>query len=111
MSLLSPQLEAFMAVVKHKTVHAAASQINLTQTAVTQRIKTLESMLHATLFLRSRRGMQITPEGEALLRYCQAAKELEGEALARIQGDDLALEVSLSISAPTSIMRSRILKI
>ncbi|PJB09950.1 MAG: LysR family transcriptional regulator, partial [Gammaproteobacteria bacterium CG_4_9_14_3_um_filter_38_9] len=85
MSLLSPNLIAFMAIVKHKTVHGAADAIHLTQTAVTQRIRSLEKQLKTTLFVRTRRGMVLTQEGEALWRYCMAAKSLEGEALARIQ--------------------------
>jgi LysR family transcriptional regulator (chromosome initiation inhibitor) len=109
MSLLSPQLEAFIAIVKHKTVHAAAETIFLTQTAVTQRIRTLENQLGTTLFIRTRRGMLLTPEGEALLRYCQAAKELEGEALANIQGAGTKSDVTLCITAATSIMHARII--
>ncbi len=109
MSLLSPQLVAFLAVVRQKTVHGAASQLHLTQTAVTQRIRTLESNLGTTLFIRTRRGMQLTQEGEALLRYCQAASELEGETLAKIQGYGTETEIEIAISAPSSMMRSRII--
>lgn len=109
MNLLSPQLVAFMAVVKCKTVHAAAESLFITQTAVTQRIKGLEANLKTTLFLRSRRGMELTVEGEALLRYCQAAVDLEGQALAQIQGSGIATEVTLRLCGPTSIMRSRII--
>src|SRR4051794_18551948 len=85
MSLLSPQLQAFSAIVRHGTVHAAAKELGITQTGVTQRIRSLESSLSTTLFVRSRKGMVPTPEGMALLRYCQAARDLEGEALAKIQ--------------------------
>ena len=109
MSLLSPQLLAFIAIVKRKTVHAAADDIHLTQTAVTQRIRALEAQLKTTLFIRTRRGMQLTSEGEALYRYCQAAKSLEGEALAAIQSSGIEAEISLSVSAGTSIMQSRII--
>jgi len=108
MSLLGPQLEAFMAIVKHKTVHAAAEAIALTQTAVTQRIRALERLLRTTLFVRTRRGMLLTTEGEALWRYCQSAKALEGQALATIQGAAKEAEVTLTISAPTSLMSSRV---
>jgi LysR family transcriptional regulator (chromosome initiation inhibitor) len=109
MSLLSPQLVAFMMVVKNKTVHAAAEVLHITQTAVTQRIKALEARLKTTLFIRSRRGMELTSEGEALLRYCQAANALEGEALAQIQGLGVETEVTVTLCGPTSIMRSRII--
>lgn len=109
MSLLSPQLEAFVAIAKHKTVHGAADILHLTQTAVTQRIHTLEARLGSTLFIRTRRGMMLTPEGEALLRYCQAARELEGEALAKIKGAGIETLIQICITGPTSIMHSRII--
>lgn len=109
MSLLSPQLQAFVAISKHKTVHGAASSIHLTQTAVTQRIRALEARLKTSLFVRTRRGMLLTSEGEALLRYCHAVHEIEGEALAQIKGAGIESEIQLGISGPTSIMHSRIM--
>lgn len=109
MSLLSPPLQAFVAIVKCKTVHGAAEAIHLTQTAVTQRIRALETRLRTTLFVRTRRGMMLTPEGEALLHYCQAAHEIEGEALAHIKGAGIESEVRVCVTGPTSIMRSRII--
>lgn len=109
MSLLSPQLQAFLAIVKHKTVHAAATSIHLTQTAVTQRIRTLEMRIGATLFIRTRRGMILSPDGEVLLRYCYTVQGLEGEALAQIKGAGITSDIQMCITGPTSIMRSRII--
>jgi LysR family transcriptional regulator (chromosome initiation inhibitor) len=108
MSLLSPQLEAFLSIAECKTVHGAAKTLGITQTGVTQRIRTLEASLTTTLFTRSRRGMLLTAEGEALLRYCQASRDLEGEVLAKIQGAGERATVHVCITGPTSIMRSRI---
>jgi DNA-binding transcriptional LysR family regulator len=108
MSLLSPPLQAFMAIVHYHTVHSAAKHLHLTQTAITQRIRTLERKLDTTLFIRTKRGMLLTPEGEALQRYCQSAKALEGEALSMIKQAALDRVVELSICGPTSIMQSRI---
>lgn len=108
MSLLNPQLVAFMAVVKHKTVHGAATAVHVTQTAVTQRLLALEKKLTTTLFLRTRRGMLLTPEGEFLLRYCLTVQELEGEALANIKGAVTQAEVHITIGGPTSLMQSRV---
>jgi LysR family transcriptional regulator (chromosome initiation inhibitor) len=108
MSLLSPPLEAFVAIVQTKTVHGAAHAIGLTQTGVTQRIRALESQLSVTLFIRSRRGMMLTPEGEALYRYCQAATDLEGQALSQITGAAKKTSVRVQIIGPTSIMTSRV---
>ena len=109
MSLLSPPLVAFVAVAENKTVHAAADALFLTQTAVTQRIRVLERSLKSTLFVRTRRGMMLTPEGEALLRYCQASKVLEGQAIASITGGGIDAEVELCITAASSLMRARVI--
>ena len=109
MSLLGPQLDAFMAIVKHNTVHRAADTLYVTQTAVTQRIRSLEARLKTTLFIRTRKGMLLTEEGEALLRYCQNARALEHEALSQIHGAGSTSPIHLSITGPSSLMRSRII--
>jgi LysR family transcriptional regulator (chromosome initiation inhibitor) len=108
MSLLSANLEAFIAITKCQTVQGASKELAITQTGVTQRIRALERQLSATLFTRSRRGMMLTHEGHALLRYCQAARDLEGEALAQIQAGGIRSQVRVTITGPTSIMSSRI---
>lgn len=108
MSLLSANLQAFMAITKLGTVHGAAGELNITQTGITQRIRSLETDLGTTLFIRSRKGMKLTQEGEALLRYCKGAKELEGQALSQIQGAGLNSNLYLTIVGPTSAMNARI---
>ncbi len=109
MSLLSPQLLAFLAIAKYKTVHAAADVLHITQTAVTQRIHVLERNLKTTLFIRTRKGMVLTPEGDALLHYCQAAQNLEGNTLAKIKNAAVESSIQITISGPSSIMHSRII--
>src|SRR5437762_1952438 len=103
MSLLDPRVEAFYVVAKTGTVQASAKKLNITQTGVTQRIRSLEKQLSTTLFTRSRLGMRLTSEGEALFRYCEGASSLEGFTLSRIQGDSSLSPVSISIAGPTSI--------
>ncbi|HYX37882.1 MAG TPA: LysR family transcriptional regulator [Oligoflexus sp.] len=110
MSLMSPQLLAFVAIARHGTVHHAAFELKITQTGVTQRLKTLESQLQVSLFERSRKGMRLTAEGEALLRYCHKVLELEGETLALLD-DKSGQNVTqrLSVVGPSSMMRARII--
>lgn len=108
MSLLSHNLQAFLAVSRASTVQGAAKSIGLTQTGVTQRIRGLEKELGISLFLRSRKGMSLTHEGRALLQYCIAAEEIEGKANAVIYGSGVEQSVSITIAGPTSIMNARI---
>lgn len=109
MSLLSPSLEAFWAVVQKGTVLEAAKMIDLTQTGVTQRIRSLEKQLGVTLFTRSRTGMKLTREGESLLRYVQVARDLEGETLSSLKGKTSLSSVEIHICAPTALMQARII--
>jgi len=109
MSLLSPELEAFVAVVKTSTVHGAAREIGLTQTGVTQRIRALEGKVRATLFTRSRKGMRLTEEGEALYLYCQKVLDIEGETLSQVVGNSTKKRVRIQIAGSSSIMRARII--
>lgn len=98
-----------MAIVRNGTVHGAAREIGLSQTGVTQRIRVLERELGCTLFVRSRRGMRPTAEGEALVRYGQRAGDLEGELLAVVRSADAAADVRVTITGPSSLMRSRVI--
>jgi LysR family transcriptional regulator, chromosome initiation inhibitor len=109
MSLLSSELQAFLAIVRNHTVMGASRELGLTQTGVTQRLRKLEGQLGVTLFTRSRTGMRLTGEGEALLRYCEGARELEGEALARLTGAREQLIAEVTIAGPSSFLRSRVI--
>lgn len=110
MSLISPNLQAFAAIAQTGTVHGAAVVLGLTQTGVTQRLRSLERQVGGTLFLRSRRGMKLTEEGAALLRYCQGARALEGEVLGQIAGAGRQEEITVTVAGPSSVMNSRIVR-
>lgn len=52
MSLLHPQLAAFLAVLEEGSFEAAARRLSLTQSAISQRIKALEDRLGQVLIVR-----------------------------------------------------------
>lgn len=81
MSLSSLQLDAFRAVTRQKTFSAAAKALNITQSALSQRVLKLEDELSATLFVRESGGIRLTERGEKLLRYCESKERLEEEFL------------------------------
>ncbi len=105
--LRNPALIAFEAIANVGTVHGAAKNLKLTQTALTLRIKKLEQELGLTLFLRSRRGMALTSEGKALLQLCRSQKELEGQFISQVSGS-ARQEISISLAGPTSTLSARI---
>jgi DNA-binding transcriptional LysR family regulator len=108
MSLLSDNLQAFLKVSELGTVLEASSTLGLTQTGVTQRIRSLEKSLGTTLFLRSRSGMRRTKEGEELYQYCLTVLRIEAESLSFMKEEKDRKSVQISLCGPTSLMRSRI---
>ena len=54
----------------------ASKQLFISQSAVSQSIKTLEKKLNQPLFIRSTKKVQLTPEGEILLRHIEPAMNL-----------------------------------
>lgn len=54
----------------------ASKQLFISQSAVSQAVKALEKKLDQTLFIRSTKRVQLTPEGEILLRHVEPAMNL-----------------------------------
>ena len=65
----------FYYVAKYKNVSQAAKLLLNNQPNMTRTIKKLESELGCPLFLRSKKGMKLTPEGERLYEHIRIAIE------------------------------------
>lgn len=65
----------FYYVAKYGNVTQAARVLLNNQPNLTRAVKTLESELGCPLFIRSNRGMKLTPEGERLFRHIRIAIE------------------------------------
>lgn len=74
------QLEAFEAVVLHRSFTRAAEALFLTQPAVTRQIAALEAELKTRLFDRLGRSVQLTASGETLHRYAESIVRMAREA-------------------------------
>jgi LysR family transcriptional regulator, flagellar master operon regulator len=59
----------FLEVVKTGSFVGAAANLNLTQTAVSARIRVLEDQLDRPLFVRNKAGARLTPAGEQFQRF------------------------------------------
>lgn len=61
-------LRAFLAVARRLSFSESADELHLTQSAVSRQIKVLEDELGAPLFTRGTRHVDLTPDGQLLLR-------------------------------------------
>ena len=76
MSNLDTQLKTFLQVAQLGSFRRAAEELFVTQAAVTSRIKLLEEWLGFEVFLRHRRGADLTVQGERFIDYARNALDI-----------------------------------
>ena len=97
--------KVFYHVANTLSFSEASKQLFISQSAVSQSIKVLEKKLNQPLFIRSTKRVQLTPEGEILLKHIEPAMNLIR------QGENQLLEVNtlnggqLRIGASDTICR------
>ena len=95
-------LRAFEASARALSFTNAALELHMTQSAVSQQIKSLENALGCSLFVRRVRGLELTDEGRGYLPTVQAAFAMLEEGTTVLQGrsdpDVLELQVNLSFA-------------
>ncbi|SDH63988.1 LysR family transcriptional regulator [Desulfosporosinus hippei] len=73
--------QAFMKIIETGSFTKAAEELGYTQSAISQMVRSLEEELSTILFLRSRKGISLTPDAEEFLPYIKGVhnslRELE----------------------------------
>ena len=81
-------LRAFEAAARHLSFTQAAAELNLTQSAVSQHVRSLEAALGLGLFVRKTRALQLTEAGSNYLPIVQDAFEILGSGTRALTGGD-----------------------
>jgi DNA-binding transcriptional LysR family regulator len=87
------QLRYFVAVAERGSVSGAALDLHLSQAALSEALRKLETELGVSLLERSSRGVTVTGAGEALLAGARTAIEAFDGALAAARGQTGRLRV------------------
>ena len=95
-------LRAFVAVAETGGMTSAGRLLNLTQAAVSQRVKRLEDTFQQPLFERDQRRVRLSPRGERLLVHAQRLLALNDEVWGLMTSPDFEGEVRLG--APHDIV-------
>lgn len=96
--------KVFYHVAKSLSFSEAAEALFISQSAVSQSIKTLEKRLNQTLFIRSTKRVALTKEGELLLKHVEPAINLISRGENQLCADPKS-GVQLRIGASDTICR------
>src|SRR3954453_5230705 len=98
------QIQGFLEVARRGNVSRAADALRITQPALTARLQALETELGQPLFVRTRRGVQLTDAGNAFIPYAEQAVEALASGMAEVSavstggGGELTLAVAPQVS-------------
>jgi DNA-binding transcriptional LysR family regulator len=96
-------LRTFLAVVEAGGVTRAAPRLNLSQSAVSWKLKRLEDRVGRPLTIIDGRRIELTDDGQALLAHAAKIVGAHDEAVARFETDDIAGEVRVGITEDMAI--------
>ncbi len=105
------QLKVFLAVARCLNFTEAAESLNLTQPAVSAKIKSLESDLKASLFNRLGRQIQLTHVGQYLVKEAEKLVELEANITDKIERFKQSSFNQIAIGSSIGIARDWLPKI
>jgi LysR family transcriptional regulator, glycine cleavage system transcriptional activator len=93
-------LRVFEAAARHNSFRKAAEELNLTASAVSHGVQTLENWLEVELFYREPRGLRLTDAGKIYSPFVNQALSLLAKATEQVPGRKATGTLSVS-SAPT----------
>ena len=95
-------LRIFLAIVRERTLSAAARQLKVDQSTVGRRLAALEEAAGARLFERMPSGYALTAAGESVL---ETVEQIEGQAIAverKLRGQDARVAGRVRVAASDS---------
>lgn len=102
MQLDTESLRTFATVLDTGGMTSAAQQLNLSQSAVSWKIKRLEERVGRELLIRDGRSLRPSRDGQELLGYARAIIDLHDEAVARLSSSELTGRLHLGATEEVS---------
>lgn len=99
------QLKSFLTVARLGSISKAANAQNLTQPAVTSRLKALEDSLRTELFQRTSYGIVLTKRGDMLVRYAQEIEQVSDSIYSAIMNPE-GIEGQLRLGVSETVAQS-----
>ncbi|MBE6612508.1 MAG: LysR family transcriptional regulator [Ruminococcaceae bacterium] len=105
--MLDPKIMTLIAVAGCGSFTKAAEKLSLTQPAVSHHINQLESELGVHIFIRNKRDIRLTPEGEIVLKYARRMNAMNDRlraALADCEKRMTRLRIGITHTSESSLV-------
>ncbi|CUX11500.1 LysR family transcriptional regulator [Agrobacterium genomosp. 13] len=96
---------AFLTVAAHRSFRSAATELNMTPSAISHSIKVLEQRLNVRLFNRTTRSVSLTEAGERLAAKLKPAMASIEEAVQELEGNAPVPTGTVRINASEGAIR------
>lgn len=100
MSIAWDDLRTVMMLVRHRSLAAAATALDVNYTTVARRIRRAETTLNQPLFERLPDGYQATEAGKLMAKHASQMEAAEHSLMRHLQGSEKVLSGPLTITAP-----------
>lgn len=97
------ELRSFIAVAERGGLSAAARELHLSQSALSQTIQSLERQLGVQLLIRSSTGTRLTSAGDLLLREARALLAHHDRIVAEVAGSESGISGVLRVGVPLEL--------
>lgn len=90
-------------LAEEKNMRKAAERLFVSQPALSQRLRNIEKQWGTKLFIRSQKGLMLTPSGEIVVKYAQEMLEKQEKVREEIQALDIAVHGTLKIACASIV--------
>ena len=102
---LLDNIKVFRRLAERQSFTGVAQELGVKQSTVSKSLASLEAHLGVQLFLRSTRGLSLTPEGQKLLRLGSPVLDQLDTVLAEVKEEKLRLQGRLRIATSLAFAR------
>ena len=96
-------LRAFEAAARHESAKQAAEELNVTATAISHQIRSLEESLGVALFLRKPRQLELTAQGRELQQTLETAFDSISATVDRLSAGPCRQAITLSTTPAIAV--------
>ncbi|EUJ21357.1 LysR family transcriptional regulator [Listeria aquatica] len=111
--MIVTEYELLVCLADELNMRKSAEKLFLSQPALSQRLQTIESRWNTKIFVRTQKGLLLTPEGEAIVQHAASVIEKEREIQENLEAMEGVVRGTLRIACASVVAQSflpRVLK-